>query len=397
HGPAMAAFTRFCNFPTVGKGPSAGVVKFCSSSGEVPYGPTLRAGPSLATLVVPMEGMQLLPISCGICKQLFDKPTIGGKCGHTFCAACLVGFKKQSTPNDCPECEERLYMSQGPVNMVAASIINSLKRRCVNAFTYDCAANAYTPIGSQEGVSSSCSFVGSADEMAAHVPTCDLNVIMCPENCGRVVLQGDLPTHRQTACTVICRRCKASVPSPLKEKHRKDECPGMDVPCHRKEDGCTIVIQRSELASHMAVCPYERHRTELVAMQDKVKECREQIVRQTVKIEALEFELAQKRRAPQGVTEDDPPYKKRKASDGVGRIKAEPTDMDPYSGLPPHHDSTHLGSSQSALLSMFQSFEVAMATRADEVEVAVAKARARLGVLETLTKALAARRKPAAG
>jgi hypothetical protein len=61
-----------------------------------------------------------------MCKQQFDKPTIAGKCGHTFCAACLVAFKKNSIANECPECKERMYQTQGPTNVVASTIINSL-------------------------------------------------------------------------------------------------------------------------------------------------------------------------------------------------------------------------------------------------------------------------------
>lgn len=120
-------------------------------------------------------------------------------------------------------------------------------------------------------------------------------------------------------------------------------------------------------------------------------------MRQTVKIEALEFELAQKRRAQRVDPEDEAPLKKRKAPDGGGRVKSEPIDVNEPAPTPSQLDTTHLGSTQSAFLSMFQSFEVAMATRSDEVEVAVAKARVRLGALETLTKALSAQKKVVPG
>lgn len=66
-------------------------------------------------------------------------------------------------------------------------------------------------------------------------------------------------------------------PSTRSDFGPQDDCPGIDVQCPRKDDGCTVVLQRRDLAAHLAVCPYERLRSEVNAMRDKVKECREQV------------------------------------------------------------------------------------------------------------------------
>jgi hypothetical protein len=58
-------------------------------------------------------------------------------------------LQEEQHRHECPECKERMYQTQGPTNVVASTIINSLKRRCANAFTYDCAKLGYTTVSAR--------------------------------------------------------------------------------------------------------------------------------------------------------------------------------------------------------------------------------------------------------
>lgn len=110
-------------------------------------------------------------------------------------------------------------------------------------------------------------------------------------------------------------------------------------------------------------------------------------MRQTVHIEALEFELAHKSR---GHVDGSPPLKKRKTSKEEGQVKSEPVDTDESNQ---QRSTIQIGSARDTLVSMLQSFEVALATRSDEVELALQQAQSRLGNVERLTKVLATRQK----
>lgn len=118
----------------------------------------------------------------------------------------------------------------------------------------------------------------------------------------------------------------------------------------------------------------------------------QQIIRQRVKIGALEWELTQKCARTDEPT-DDPPSKKRKASDTEGRVKTEPIELDDPHSVPCPADASHLGSARSTLLSMFETIEVAMAARLDEFAATLQKANIKLSALEMKTKALSAQRK----
>jgi hypothetical protein len=118
----------------------------------------------------------------------------------------------------------------------------------------------------------------------------------------------------------------------------------------------------------------------------------QQIIRQRVRIGALEWELTQKCARKDEPT-DDPPSKKRKASDIEGRVKTEPIELDELDSVPCPTDASDLGSARSTLLSMFETIEVALAARSDEFDATLQKANVKLSALEMKTKALSTQRK----
>jgi len=79
-------------------------------------------------------------IICSICQEIFDEP-IRLFCGHTFCKACIINFKKYT--ENCPICRKDLVLkcncsccnelnAFGSRDLITQNIINDLDVYCNN-------------------------------------------------------------------------------------------------------------------------------------------------------------------------------------------------------------------------------------------------------------------------
>ncbi|GAQ85866.1 putative traf-type zinc finger family protein [Klebsormidium nitens] len=300
----MDSFTRFCNYVGSGSEPSSGIARI-TRSGEEPanHGPLIRQGPPLAERILLIDNVKLESISCELCHQIFEEPTVAGMCGHCFCKPCLVIYKSTKSSQGCPTCGAKISKSSGLPNRSLSTIIDSQRRFCVSRYIYDCSSKKYVEL--QDG----CMFVGSSDQLVEHEVACPMMPVECPQrSCKRLVLRKDLEEHRKAQCWLQCEQCGLDIQIGLQEKHLKDECPETKFGCPRSDIGCHIVLKRRAQGKHLESCPYERYRMDIEALRQSLRDKEEEIARLRGKTEPTGGD---RKRELNGVSSDEETPSKR--------------------------------------------------------------------------------------
>lgn len=181
---------------------------------------------------------------CGLCLDVFDKPTTACTEGHTFCAECLASIHP---PPRCPTCRSAL-LSPAALNRPLQNMIGNLRVCC----KYHDGGSSAPPSRRQrtradggEKQPRGCAWRGKVEELAGHLTTCAFAEVACKLGCGASVTQGQLDSHL-AACphrVVECSLCSASLQARKLDAHKMDcpeemtRCSYCDEPMLRKELG----------------------------------------------------------------------------------------------------------------------------------------------------------------
>ena len=206
-------------------------------------------------------------LECIICKNLADGPHQTGCCGHTVCYNCADKWRRRN--NSCPNC--RL----SPLDLVK----DPRTKRHISSLTVYC-------VHYQSG----CEWKGSVNNVSNHLHTkCRYEIVLCKkEGCGAQVQRQFLDNHMTTKCPmrqVQCPCCAcADEPAltyhtlvnnhykhcpdwPMRcpnycstevkltrstlQGHLEDNCPEQVISCQFAEVGCTVRVERKEMADHI--------------------------------------------------------------------------------------------------------------------------------------------------
>ena len=171
---------------------------------------------------------------CHICKLVAHDPQQVTCCSNIYCKTCLQQLKDKGSEFNCPTCRKPLtgnYFKDGR----AEREIKSLRVYCSNT-------------------DSGCQWVGTINDIEAHLNSCPYQLMHCTNECGEDVRRSELGEHLTENCPkrlVNCQYCQEEVPYQLETgSSHLDECP---VKCSNEE--CSKKIPRRLLASHNETCP----------------------------------------------------------------------------------------------------------------------------------------------
>lgn len=187
-------------------------------------------------------------VICLICQYPSREPYLSVCCGHIFCKSCFdkcveTSIRTSIRDHDsstvkpvCPVCRSTDF--QGFPNKQADRKVRNLHVLCTNY---------------QKG----CQWQGEINAIGQHLDNdCHFHEILCPNNCGKLVLRPSLTIHQEHECacrTEECEHCHLRAEySYISSKHM-DECPEVSVACPNKCEA--KVILRKNLNAHEKVCP----------------------------------------------------------------------------------------------------------------------------------------------
>ena len=130
--------------------------------------------------------------------------------------------------------------------------------------------------------------VGSVprEDMEMHRKKCQLEVIECSNECGKMIERRYLTSHVETECPrrkVNCQYCHDTGEHQFIEGQHKEECPKFPLPCPNK---CKVVtFPRENMEAHRKECPLEMIQCEyhnvgckvMIARQDQEKHKKEKM------------------------------------------------------------------------------------------------------------------------
>ena len=174
---------------------------------------------------------------CHICTFVAHDPQQVTCCYNIYCKTCLETLQEKGQDFNCPTCREPLtgnYFKDGR----AEREIQSLRVYCSNT-------------------DSGCQWVGTINDIEAHLNSCPYQLIPCTNECGAEVLRMYLDDHIEEECPkriVECEYCEEEGTHQLiTSSSHLDECPDYPVKCSNEE--CSKKIPRRLLASHNETCP----------------------------------------------------------------------------------------------------------------------------------------------
>nr|ODN99961.1 E3 ubiquitin-protein ligase NRDP1 [Cryptococcus depauperatus CBS 7855] len=203
-------------------------------------------------------------LTCAICQSALVDPVTTTSCKHTFCRDCIT--RAISHNPQCPIDRSALNMSSlRDTEQLVKLMLDELKVRC-----------------GAEG----CGIVLQRGLLLAHLRTCPRAIVTCQDSdCGLSLTRQRLPHHRAYECfqrrmeckkcatilvfrdhiahagtgccddTDICDLCGEKLGS---DSHmHKWKCPLIRIPCPHSHRGCSSIIPRSDLTSHLSTCPFE--------------------------------------------------------------------------------------------------------------------------------------------
>ena len=206
-------------------------------------------------------------VICQICQYPSREPYLSVCCGHVFCKSCFercVEGSIRSSVNPevkpvCPVCRSTDF--QGFPNKQADRNVRNLHVLCASY---------------QKG----CQWQGEINAIGQHLNDCQFHEMLCPGNCGKLVLRSNLSNHREQECACRieeCEHCHLRAEYCYISSQHLNECRELSVACPNKCAANNIL--RKNLNAHENVCPlaqvqckyYEIGCTTLMARKDEKK------------------------------------------------------------------------------------------------------------------------------
>ncbi|KAF2796226.1 hypothetical protein K505DRAFT_335359 [Melanomma pulvis-pyrius CBS 109.77] len=187
---------------------------------------------------------------CLICHSPFDKP-VQLACEHFFCRECLdhAWDAQHDAQKTCPTCRGRVDTTREPlpVPKIIATMLDELVVKCPNT-------------------KSGCDWIEQRVNVHDHVLLyCEYTLVDCPDfDCHLYITQKDFhkgclhyTEHQRTTCpnrSTACPHCSVELLRLELNAHVKDICPKVIVPCPGTLVGCTVAVERADLAGHAKGC-----------------------------------------------------------------------------------------------------------------------------------------------
>ncbi|WVQ73093.1 hypothetical protein IAR50_002656 [Cryptococcus sp. DSM 104548] len=202
---------------------------------------------------------------CAICQSALVDPVTTGSCKHTFCRDCIT--RAISHNPQCPIDRSALTLSSlRDTEQLVKLMLDELKVRC-----------------GAEG----CGMVLQRGLFLAHLRSCPQAIVTCvDDDCGLSMTRQRMPHHRTYDCfqrRMECKKCGTILVFKDQTAHANDECCdqstescdlcgetlGSDshmhkwrctqvlVACPHSNRGCSSIVPRASVESHLATCPFE--------------------------------------------------------------------------------------------------------------------------------------------
>jgi len=173
-------------------------------------------------------------LTCGICKEVLEKPTTVCAEGHMFCAACIADWERERC--DCPTCRENIISKIlcRPVQ----NIIMDLQVSCPEIIEYTVSNTKRLCRESDDDVGASkrslsaktCDWIGTLSEyLESHkLKECPYRQVHCDLGCNEMLRFCDLESHKEEKCshrTIKCTLCNEEMKHSDLSLHNWKHCP----------------------------------------------------------------------------------------------------------------------------------------------------------------------------
>jgi hypothetical protein len=170
-------------------------------------------------------------LTCGICLELFDKPT-QTECSHRFCKRCISKYFGLYTSKNCPNCRTNILRENLKHDPFAESIISKLKvkcseQNCIDKFTIN--------------------------DIKKHIDdVCHYTSRKCKFNCGKKFIKKNIVEHEDgcfcnPTVEINCERCNERILAVNLNEHYKKTCQETLIKC---KFGCKDSIKRKDNKNH---------------------------------------------------------------------------------------------------------------------------------------------------
>ena len=170
---------------------------------------------------------------CTICTLVARDPQQTNCCFNILCKSCILQLNCNQQSVNCPICREPLtgnYFKDGIIERE----IQSLRVYCTNT-------------------DSGCQWVGTINDIEAHLNSCPYQLIPCTNECGENIRRSTLETHLTENCPkrlVNCQYCEEEGTHQLiTTSSHLDECLDYPLSC-----GCGETVIRRSIESHNQIC-----------------------------------------------------------------------------------------------------------------------------------------------
>ena len=168
---------------------------------------------------------------CPVSLELLLEPQLTSCCGHHL--SLEVANRLQKEGKSCPVCNGEQW----------SAVLDKYHRRRVHEVRVRC-----------WNKDSGCGWVGEVNELRRHAVSCEKRLWEC-EYCGLKCTYGEGEGNHWPECLKFPEPCPngcevGSVERCGMEQHHS-VCPLEPVACEMKEFGCSVVVPRKELATHM--------------------------------------------------------------------------------------------------------------------------------------------------
>ena len=224
---------------------------------------------------------------CTQCKKVMHEPYITA-CRHYFCRDCIEGMKNKG--RSCPKCDFKDFAKNAKLDHNLQDKINALTVRC--------------PMGRKQStecfikpLKHECPWIGMLEDVQSHLSSstvegdCKYVKLDCPQGCGMRIPRQELKKHELECCKrpycceycnyeasfeeiltnhypnseaiithsaercqkfpIACQCGKRGIEYGKVDGHLKEECPLIEVECEFRYAGCTEMIARGEIDTHM--------------------------------------------------------------------------------------------------------------------------------------------------
>lgn len=170
-------------------------------------------------------------LTCGICLELFDKPT-QTECSHRFCKRCITKYFGLEYGKNCPNCRTNISKANLKHDPFVESIMSKLKVKCSEQ---------------------NCIDTFTVNDIKKHIDDdCDYASRKCKFNCGKKFIKKNIVEHEDgcfynPTVEVNCERCNERIFAVNLNEHNKKTCSEALVRC---KFGCENRIKRKDRTTH---------------------------------------------------------------------------------------------------------------------------------------------------